>query len=57
MEVNGNKIIIEFNPNSTQPSKSGKTTVLATSNGFVWIEDEDGGRIGINYNVIRKITG
>ncbi len=45
----GNKIVIEFDPNSKQLSKSGKTTMLASSGGFVWEGD-----IGISYNIVRR---
>lgn len=48
-KIEGNKIIIEFDPNSKNLSKSGKTFMLATSNGFVWE-----GAIGISYNIIKK---
>lgn len=47
--IEGNKIIIDFNPDSKTPSNSGKTLILASSNGFIWFGD-----IGINYNVIKK---
>ncbi|MCD6143627.1 hypothetical protein, partial [Thermococcus sp.] len=52
--IEGNKVIIEFNPNSTQLSKSGKTYMLASSGGFVWVEDGNGGMIGVSYNIVRK---
>jgi hypothetical protein len=48
-KIDGNKLIIEFDPNSKQVSKSGKTIILASSGGFVW---EAG--IGISYNIVKK---
>lgn len=48
-KLEGNKLIVEFDPNSTVPSKSGKTIMLATSGGFAWI-----GSIGVSYNIIKK---
>ena len=49
LKVEGNKVTIEFDPNSTTPSKSGKSVILATSHGFLFREN-----IGINYNIIKK---
>lgn len=55
MEVkNGNKVEIGFDPNSQRPSQSGKTLILGTSGGFVWIKDGKGGQIGVSYNIIRR---
>ena len=48
-KLEGNKLIIELNLDSKELSKSGKTIMLATSNGFQWEED-----IGISYNIVRK---
>ena len=48
-KLEGNKIIIEFDPNSKDLSKSGKTYMLASSGGFVWE-----GEIGISYNIVKK---
>jgi hypothetical protein len=48
--IDGNKLVIELDLNSKTPSKSGKTIMLATSNGFVW---ENG--VGISYNIVKKI--
>jgi len=53
-KIEGNKVIIEFDPASTQLSKSGKTLMLANSGGFVWKEDGKKGAIGINYNIVRR---
>jgi len=50
--IDGNKLVIELDLNSKTPSKSGKTIMLATSNGFVW---ENG--VGISYNIVKKIWG
>ena len=52
--VEGNKVTIEFDPDSTQLSRSGRTYILASSGGFVWVEDGNGGRIGVSYNIVRK---
>lgn len=48
-KLEGNKLIIELDLESKNLSKSGKTFMLATSNGFMW---EEG--IGISYNIVRK---
>jgi len=48
-KLNGNKLEIELDLNSNNPSKSGKTLMLATSNGFVWE-----GNVGISYNVVKR---
>ena len=48
-KIEGNKLIVEMNLDSTERSKSGKTVMLATSNGFVW----DNG-IGISYNIVKR---
>jgi len=51
-KVEGNKVVIEFDPNSQTLSKSGKTIMLASSGGFVWE-----GEIGISYNIVKKKQG
>ena len=48
-KLEGNKLIIEFDSESKTLSKSGKTYLLASSNGFVWEGD-----IGISYNIIKR---
>ena len=48
-KLEGNKLIIELNMESKELSKSGKTIMLATSNGFQWV-----GEIGISYNIVKK---
>jgi len=48
-KLEGNKLTIDLDLNSTTRSKSGKTILLASSNGFVWV-----GEIGISYNIVRK---
>lgn len=48
-KIEGNKLIIDLDLNSTTKSKSGKTIMLATSNGFVWVDG-----IGISYNICKK---
>ncbi len=56
--IEGNRLIIELDPNSKQKSTSGKTFLLATSNGFQDGEIEIDGqkiRIGISYNITRKV--
>ena len=47
--IEGDKLIVDLKLDSTERSKSGKTVMLATSNGFVW----DNG-IGISYNIVRR---
>jgi hypothetical protein len=51
-EIIENKVVIDFDIDSTQVSKSGKTIVLASSNGFKWV-DIDGVSVGINYNIVK----
>jgi hypothetical protein len=51
-KLEGNKLIIEFDPDSQILSKSGKTYLLSTSGGFVWDGD-----IGISWNVVKKKGG
>ena len=48
-KLEGNKLIIELNMGSKELSKSGKTIMLATSNGF-----QCEGDIGISYNIVKK---
>jgi hypothetical protein len=48
--IEGNKLIVEFDPDSTKLSKSGKTYLLASLGGFV---DVDG--IGVSYNIVKKV--
>ncbi len=48
-KIEGDKLIITLDLNSKQLSKSGKSYMLATSNGFKNIGD-----ISVSYNVIRK---
>ncbi|MBI2672374.1 hypothetical protein HYX16_05555 [Candidatus Woesearchaeota archaeon] len=48
-KLEGNKLIIELNMDSKKLSKSGKTIMLATSNGFKWEGD-----VGISYNIVKK---
>lgn len=46
-------ITIPFDMDSTQKSASGKTTILATSNGFQWVEI-NGVKVGISFNIVKK---
>ncbi len=48
-EVKGNQVIITFDPDSKELSKSGKSFILASSGGFQYEGD-----IGISYNITRK---
>ena len=48
-KIEGSKLIIDLDLNSKTESKSGKSYMLATSNGFKNIGD-----ISVSYNVIRK---
>ncbi len=55
-KINGNNtLVIEFNPNSKQKSTSGKTFLLASSHGYQEGELQDGTKIGISYNITRKV--
>ena len=47
--IDGNSLIVEFNPESKTLSKSGKTLLLSSSGGFIWDGD-----LGISWNIIRK---
>jgi hypothetical protein len=46
-------VTIKFNKDSKEKSSSGKTLILATSNGFDWMTI-DGKKVGISYNVVMK---
>ena len=48
-KLEGNKLIITLDMESKELSKTGKTIMLATSNGFQWEGD-----IGISYNIVKK---
>lgn len=48
-KLEANKLIITLDLDSKELSKSGKTIMLATSNGFKWEGD-----IGISYNIVKK---
>jgi len=50
MKIEGNKVIIEFDPDSKQMSKSGKSYMLGTSGGFKQIGD-----IKVSYNIIKPV--
>lgn len=54
--IEGNKLIIEFDPNSKAKSSTGKTYLLATSNGYQEETLADGTKIGVSYNITRKVT-
>lgn len=53
-KIEGDKVVIDFDPASTQLSKSGKTIMLASSGGFVWKKDGNKGDIGVSYNIVRR---
>ena len=48
-KIEGNKLVIELDLESTTLSKIGNTIMLATSHGFKWEGD-----IGISYNLVKK---
>lgn len=55
-KINGNStLVIEFDPNSKEKSTSGKTYLLASSHGYQDGELQDGTKIGISYNITRKV--
>lgn len=55
-KINGNNtLVIEFDPNSKEKSTSGKTFLLASSHGYQDGELQDGTKIGISYNITRKV--
>lgn len=54
-KIEGNRLIIDLDINSKTKSKTGKTYLLATSNGFQDGEMQDGTKIGISYNITRKV--
>lgn len=56
--IEGNRLIIGFDPKSTQKSSTGKTYLLASSSGYQKGEIEIDGKkveIGISYNITRKV--
>ncbi len=54
-KIEGTRLIIDLDINSKTKSKTGKTYLLATSNGFQDGEMQDGTKIGISYNITRKV--
>jgi hypothetical protein len=48
-KIEGNKVVIEFDPEAKTLSKSGKTYMLASSGGFIWDGD-----LGISYNIVKR---
>ena len=54
--IEGNNIIIELDLNSKKLSSTGKTILLATSNGYQNATLKDGTEIGISYNVTKKVS-
>lgn len=54
-KIEGNRLIIDLDINSKTKSRTGKTYLLATSNGFQDGELPDGTNIGISYNITRKV--
>lgn len=53
IDIGNKKITIDFDPDSKELSKSGKSYILASSRGF--INDSETG-IGISYNIVRKVV-
>lgn len=53
--IQGNELIITINPKSTEKSTSGKTFLLASSHGYQEGELPDGTKIGISYNITRRV--
>jgi hypothetical protein len=53
--VEGNTVVITFDPDSQTLSKSGKTRVLATSSGFKKEQLADGSEIMVSYNICKKV--
>ncbi len=49
--IEGNRLIVEFDPDSKTKSSTGKTFLLATSNGYQEGTMADGTKIGISYNI------
>lgn len=54
-KIEGNKLVIELDPNSKEMSKTKKTYLLASSHGYQEGELPDGTKIGISYNITRKV--
>ena len=50
ISLSGNKLIITCDLGSGVPSKSGKTSIVATTNGFVGVAGSD---IKVSLNVIK----
>lgn len=47
--IEGNELIIKFDPDSKELSTTGKSFILATSNGYQYK-----GEIGISFNIIKR---
>lgn len=54
-KIEENRLIVEFDPNSKAKSSTGKTYLLATSNGYQEATLPDGTKIGVSYNITKKI--
>jgi len=56
IEIKGNKWTIsgEISPKTSAPSKSGKSLVVATTNGFTSVKDEKGIEYKVSLNIITK---
>lgn len=56
IEIKGNKWTIsgEIDPKTTAPSKSGKSLVVATTNGFTSVTSDKGVEYKVSLNIITK---
>jgi len=54
-KIEGNTIVITFDPTSKVLSKSEKTFVLATSNGFKKETLANGEEIMVSFNICKKV--
>jgi len=54
-EIKGNSLIIGLDLSSKERSSTGKTILLASSHGYQNAELQDGTKIGISYNITRKV--
>jgi len=49
IKLENNKLVLEYDPAEARPSKSGKTLLIASTNGFKWIGD-----MGVSVNIIKR---
>ena len=52
--IKDGKLLVEAKLNKPRPSKSGKTNVVVSTNGFIFVDGDDGKVYRLNINLITK---